>query len=98
MFQVRRCSGKIFEFFENFKIFSISAGANRKKYEYDPNHRNPMFANAETSLQYELLVLKNHYHPSVSLFAQNILNVGRFLAFVLPQMGSFSVFNLGRKC
>lgn len=40
---------------------------------YDPYHRNPVFAGGEYCVYTELLKLKEHYHPSVSLFASKIL-------------------------
>uniref|UniRef100_A0A914UHC0 CCAAT-binding factor domain-containing protein n=1 Tax=Plectus sambesii TaxID=2011161 RepID=A0A914UHC0_9BILA len=41
---------------------------------YDSAVRNPLFAGADTTLEYELVPLASHYHPSVAVFAQNILN------------------------
>lgn len=40
---------------------------------YDPFHRNPLFAGGEHSICTELRYLNSHYHPTVSLFAQKIL-------------------------
>jgi len=45
--------------------------------EYNPNHRNPMYAQADVSCTWELGRLVNHYHPSVSLFAQTLLQGGQ---------------------
>ena len=42
---------------------------------YDPLHRNPVYCRAEKSCAWELRKLQNHYHPSVSLFASNVLKV-----------------------
>jgi ribosome biogenesis protein MAK21 len=41
---------------------------------YDPLARNPLFCGAENTLQWELTRLGNHFHPSVALFAQNLLD------------------------
>jgi ribosome biogenesis protein MAK21 len=41
---------------------------------YTPFNRNPLFTKAESVGLRELTQLSNHYHPTVSLFAQNILN------------------------
>lgn len=41
---------------------------------YEPLHRNPLYANAETASPYELLPLKNHYHPTVALFTEKLMN------------------------
>jgi len=41
--------------------------------EYNPVHRNPMYAHADVCCTWELGRLVNHYHPSVSLFAQTLL-------------------------
>lgn len=42
--------------------------------KYDPYHRVPAFAGADNSLRTELLLLCQHFHPSVQLFAESILN------------------------
>ncbi|XP_026481917.1 CCAAT/enhancer-binding protein zeta-like [Ctenocephalides felis] len=39
---------------------------------YDPYNRNPLHAGANLSLYVELLKLKDHFHPTVQLFAENI--------------------------
>ncbi|KAL1124792.1 hypothetical protein AAG570_001413 [Ranatra chinensis] len=41
---------------------------------YDGQARNPLFANADKTAYFELLSLANHFHPTVSLFANKILN------------------------
>ncbi|KAL7670522.1 hypothetical protein ACOME3_005457 [Neoechinorhynchus agilis] len=45
---------------------------NQLKKQYDPTARNPAYAGVPGF--YELVLLKDHYHPTVSLFAQQILN------------------------
>lgn len=40
---------------------------------YDPYHRVPEFAGAQYSIRTELLELLHHYHPTVRVFAQNII-------------------------
>lgn len=40
---------------------------------YDPHTDNPIKAGAECTLCYELHLLSRHYHPSVALFATEIL-------------------------
>lgn len=42
--------------------------------KYNPYHRVPAFAGAEYVLQTELLALLYHYHPTVRVFAQNIID------------------------
>ncbi|CAD5232531.1 unnamed protein product [Bursaphelenchus xylophilus] len=42
--------------------------------DYDPFARNPLFAHAEKSVDTELLALSQHYHPSVAVFAQRIMD------------------------
>lgn len=42
--------------------------------EYDPFKIEPKFANADKSMLWELHLLKSHYHPSIKMFANNILN------------------------
>ncbi|XP_022707603.1 CCAAT/enhancer-binding protein zeta-like [Varroa jacobsoni] len=41
---------------------------------YDPHTDNPLKAHARTTLCYELLALSRHFHPSVALFATEILH------------------------
>lgn len=40
---------------------------------YDPYHRAPEFAGGEYAIRTELLALQRHYHPTVRVFAQNII-------------------------
>ncbi|XP_031631249.1 CCAAT/enhancer-binding protein zeta [Contarinia nasturtii] len=40
---------------------------------YDPYHRAPEFAGGEYSIRTELAALLHYYHPTVRVFAQNIL-------------------------
>eukprot|EP01114_Cavostelium_apophysatum_P016234 TRINITY_DN4568_c0_g1_i2.p1 TRINITY_DN4568_c0_g1~~TRINITY_DN4568_c0_g1_i2.p1 ORF type:complete len:811 (+),score=275.66 TRINITY_DN4568_c0_g1_i2:101-2533(+) len=44
-----------------------------EKDAYDPFKRDPLFANADKSSLWELNVLVHHYHPSVVMFAENLL-------------------------
>lgn len=44
------------------------------KNDYDGFNRNPLYAGGEFCAYTELNMLKNHFHPTVSLFAQNLLN------------------------
>ncbi|CAK9816344.1 CCAAT/enhancer-binding protein zeta, partial [Anthophora quadrimaculata] len=44
-----------------------------KQKEYDPFHRNPLYAGITKGLNSELISLSTHYHPSVALFANTIL-------------------------
>ncbi|CAC5378332.1 MAK21 [Mytilus coruscus] len=44
-----------------------------KTSHYDPHHRNPLYCNAENECIWELKQLKNHFHPTVSLFASNLI-------------------------
>ncbi len=41
---------------------------------YDPHHRNPAFCGAERSALWELRQLSSHVHPTVALFAGNLLD------------------------
>lgn len=45
---------------------------------YDPFHRNPQYCHAENECIWELKKLAAHFHPSVSLFAKQILKVSGF--------------------
>ncbi|EGN97244.1 hypothetical protein SERLA73DRAFT_92285 [Serpula lacrymans var. lacrymans S7.3] len=42
--------------------------------EYDPKKRDPRFAHPSSSPLFELIPLLNHYHPTVSLHAQQLLD------------------------
>lgn len=42
--------------------------------KYNPYHRVPSFAGAEFVLQTELIALLSHYHPTVRVFAQNLID------------------------
>ncbi|XP_056021868.1 CCAAT/enhancer-binding protein zeta-like [Ostrea edulis] len=41
--------------------------------EYDPHHRNPLYCRADSECFWELQKLSQHFHPTVSLFASNLL-------------------------
>ncbi|XP_043501387.1 CCAAT/enhancer-binding protein zeta [Polistes fuscatus] len=41
---------------------------------YDPFCRNPLYSNAYCSMYFELVLLCDHFHPSVSLFANSIVD------------------------
>jgi len=51
-------------------LWSVSSQSS----EYDPRKRDPLFANAETSSLLELSQLLDHYHPTVQLYANNLLS------------------------
>lgn len=51
----------------------VSAGT--KACHYDPNHRNPLYCNADNECIWELKQLVNHFHPTVSLFASKLVKV-----------------------
>jgi ribosome biogenesis protein MAK21 len=42
--------------------------------DYDSRKRDPLFAQAEESSLWELSPLLSHYHPTVQLYAENLLN------------------------
>lgn len=48
--------------------------------KYEPLKRNPLYAGGDFCAYDELLLLKNHFHPSVKLFAEQILN-GKLFKF-----------------
>ncbi|XP_030382291.1 CCAAT/enhancer-binding protein zeta [Scaptodrosophila lebanonensis] len=58
---------------------NIKAVANDKEVrvigtrQYDPYHRVPAFAGAAYALRNELQLLRQHYHPTVQVFAEQIL-------------------------
>ncbi|KAL4237550.1 hypothetical protein ACF0H5_002264 [Mactra antiquata] len=46
---------------------------NCERTDYDPFHRNPQYCHAEKECIWELEKLSNHFHPTVNLFAHQIL-------------------------
>uniref|UniRef100_A0A5S6R2G3 CBF domain-containing protein n=1 Tax=Trichuris muris TaxID=70415 RepID=A0A5S6R2G3_TRIMR len=48
-------------------------GVKSKSKNYDPSARNPLYAHADMEPLVELMLLKNHYHPTVALFARCLL-------------------------
>jgi ribosome biogenesis protein MAK21 len=52
----------------------VKKGQKVKVDGYDSQHRNPLFAGAQYSLKYELAMFREHYHPTVRVFAEDILN------------------------
>lgn len=49
--------------------------------KYNPYHRAPAFAGAEFAMRTELLVLIRHFHPTVQVFAQSILDSTSSLSY-----------------
>lgn len=47
--------------------------AGYEKKEYDPRKRNPEYADADKSCLWEISQFLNHYHPTVSIYAQSLL-------------------------
>jgi ribosome biogenesis protein MAK21 len=42
---------------------------------YDYTQRNPLYSGAEKTMTFELLHFSKHYHPTVALFANKLINV-----------------------
>lgn len=55
-------------------VFKKVNATNQQLINYEPVHRNPLYANADSTLPYELLCLRNHYHPTVGLFTEKLMN------------------------
>lgn len=49
------------------------SGRQKKTAAYNPFQRNPLFAGGEHCAYTELLKLSQHFHPTVTLFANKIL-------------------------
>ncbi|KAF1319710.1 Ccaat-box-binding transcription factor, partial [Globisporangium splendens] len=49
------------------------ASVETKASAYDPRKRNPLFAGAENACAWELHHLVQHYHPSVQMFARQLI-------------------------
>lgn len=58
----------------------------------DMRQRDPRFAKAETSHAWEILLLQNHFHPTVALYASNLL-VDEPQELPLPDIEQYSVNN-----
>ena len=43
--------------------------------KYDYTERNPLYCGAEKTLTYELYLFTKHYHPTVVVFANKLMNV-----------------------
>lgn len=43
--------------------------------KYDCTERNPLYCGADKTLTFELLPFTRHYHPTVVVFANKLLNV-----------------------
>lgn len=50
-----------------------TSAADRIKHTYDPRKRDPEHSNADRSALWEILPMVAHYHPSVALFAESLL-------------------------
>jgi ribosome biogenesis protein MAK21 len=68
---------------------NINTNRTKSKY-YDPNGRNPLYANAESVDLWELELMRNHFHPSTKLFAEKILN-NTFIDYDGDPLNDFSL-------
>lgn len=57
-----------------FDVVSPTATGEEKTEHYDPLKRNPSYANADKTSLWELLIYLNHYHPTVSIYADAFIN------------------------
>lgn len=54
----------------------------KKHDKYDYQERNPLYSGADKTLTYELLLYSRHYHPTVVVYANKLMNVN-FKKFIL---------------
>ncbi|KAG1664483.1 CCAAT/enhancer-binding protein zeta [Nymphon striatum] len=54
-------------------VHRSNLNSHSKKSSYDPKERNPLYACADLECIWELKMLSQHYHPSVCLFANSLL-------------------------
>ena len=54
---------------------SLNKSRENFTHQYDLFKRNPLYCGSDSTCLHELLLLKNHAHPTVALFAQNLLEV-----------------------
>ncbi|EJW85751.1 CBF/Mak21 family protein [Wuchereria bancrofti] len=66
---IKPCGKKVFGWMHKNNIVVRSTATT-----YDPMVRNPLFCRADKSIATELILLSMHYHPSVAVFASNLLN------------------------
>ncbi|EFO27198.1 CBF/Mak21 family protein [Loa loa] len=66
---IKPCEKKLFGWMHKNNIVVRSDATT-----YDPVVRNPLFSRADKSIAAELILLTMHYHPSVAVFASNLLN------------------------
>lgn len=58
---------------ENSKEVVSPEAQDSENDRYDPKKRDPRFAKAEKSQAWEALLLQRHFHPTVALYANNLL-------------------------
>lgn len=65
---------------------------------YDHTERNPLYCGADKTLTYELLPFTRHYHPTVVVFANKLMNVSQLCPFHIFSQSYFKkiVFCLER--
>ncbi|WAR19175.1 CEBPZ-like protein [Mya arenaria] len=61
-----------------------------EKTDYDPYHRNPMYCHAENECIWELEGLTCHYHPTVALFAKQLLQ-GDYIDYSGDPLQDFTI-------
>ncbi|XP_061172895.1 CCAAT/enhancer-binding protein zeta-like [Saccostrea echinata] len=61
-----------------------------KAAEYDPQHRNPLYCRADSECVWELQKLSQHFHPTVSLFASNLLK-GEHVRYTGDPLQDFTI-------
>uniref|UniRef100_A0A1A9Z3C9 CCAAT-binding factor domain-containing protein n=1 Tax=Glossina pallidipes TaxID=7398 RepID=A0A1A9Z3C9_GLOPL len=63
---------------------------NDYKKTYDPYHRSPTFSGAEFAAHNELLCLYRHFHPTVKVFAENIIE-GKRISYYGDPLNDFGL-------
>lgn len=58
----------------NFELMLIVEFLDHFVDKYDSLARNPLYCHADKCIETELVALANHYHPSVAVFANHLLN------------------------
>lgn len=67
-------SGAVISFGDDDNAGSSKKTADKKSDDgYDPRKRNPLYAKADASCAWELDQLARHYHPSVQMFARQVI-------------------------
>ncbi|CAL4117620.1 unnamed protein product, partial [Meganyctiphanes norvegica] len=70
-------------------VHRSNVGSTEPQSQYDPYHRNPLYCGADYSPLWELQQLKDHFHPTVAMFATNLLS-GKTITYTGDPLQDFT--------